>query len=154
MGPILHRAQLTKQADIGLWTFVDDTVLRSQGTEANVEKQLIDNGAMLGECLKEAGLTVSPKTTVIASSPKLAIAIAKGLQQRGIPAKAEGNFTDLGVDCNAASMRTRRKGRQRMQKAARRAHAIRRMRRMARLKVVTKGLWTTGARAQGTYGHQ
>ncbi|CAK0847722.1 unnamed protein product [Prorocentrum cordatum] len=111
MGPILHRAQLTKQADIGLWTFVDDTVLRSQGTEAKVEKQLIDNGAMLGECLKEAGLTVSPKTTVRASSPKLAIAIAKGLQQRGIPAKAEGNFTDLGVDCNAASMRTRRKGR-------------------------------------------
>eukprot|EP00959_Pyramimonas_sp_CCMP1952_P226569 4737509-Pyramimonas_sp.AAC.1 len=41
-----------------------------------------------------------------------------------------------------------------MQKAARRAHAIRKMRRMARLKVVTKGLWTTGARAQGTYGHQ
>ena len=40
LGPLLHQAQLNYQARIGLWTYVDDTAVRSQGTVAVTDRRI------------------------------------------------------------------------------------------------------------------
>eukprot|EP00959_Pyramimonas_sp_CCMP1952_P273870 5724476-Pyramimonas_sp.AAC.1 len=74
--------------------------------------------------MQGAGLDISMKTTVVASTTRLAEDIATGLRKNGVPATAKVRFTDLGVDCNAARARNRLRGGQRMQSGARRAGAI------------------------------
>eukprot|EP00959_Pyramimonas_sp_CCMP1952_P305373 6390508-Pyramimonas_sp.AAC.1 len=62
-------------------------------------------------------MTISNKTTVIGSDLKEARKTAKRLRIRGIPAKASGVATDLGLDTSAGRKRVAVKSKQRQLKA-------------------------------------
>ena len=65
LGPILQaahdRAIVPTAAPVGLWTFVDDTVVRSEGVQSTVRQQLRAVGAQLVTSLAEARPPISDK---------------------------------------------------------------------------------------------
>ena len=56
-------------------------------------------------------LTVSDKSVLLASSPKLGRSVTKRLQKRKLPVKFSLNGVDLGVDVSAGKRRTVQKSR-------------------------------------------
>ena len=154
LGPILQRAHEKYQFSIMMKTFVDDTIIRSEGTASNVETTLVQAGTSIGHDMLSAGLTISPKTVVVASSSGIANSVARALRGQGIRATSAHAATDLGADVASGRARARASARRRMVKASRRAAAIHKIRRIARLKKESQGLWKTGAMPSGTYSHQ
>ncbi|CAK0897887.1 unnamed protein product, partial [Prorocentrum cordatum] len=154
MGPMPDRAHINYGLRILLRTFVDDTVVRAEGTAHEVGSLMIDSCTSLASDFVDAGLKISPKTVVVASSSSLAARITAGLIDVGIPVTPVRHAVDLGADTTPGRSRTRTKARERFMKAKKRTSAIMRMRRHASLRGITKGLWSMGSKPQGTYTHQ
>ncbi|CAK0873647.1 unnamed protein product, partial [Prorocentrum cordatum] len=121
--PLLDAAQKRVQA-AGLWTYVDDTVGRVEGTEETVEQQMVE---LVDEFIIQAekrSLIISPKTVLVASNPKLRRRIWRRLQRRGLPGKQQSDMVDLGTDVSGMGKRTQKKARARQRKAKQRAGKI------------------------------
>eukprot|EP00959_Pyramimonas_sp_CCMP1952_P159313 3331907-Pyramimonas_sp.AAC.1 len=70
LGPLLHQAHICYQHRVMIRTFVDDAVIRVEGTASHVTDTLIEAGIFVGHKMQhEANLTRSDKTVVIASAP-------------------------------------------------------------------------------------
>eukprot|EP00959_Pyramimonas_sp_CCMP1952_P112206 2346017-Pyramimonas_sp.AAC.1 len=80
--------------------------------------------------------------------------VAKRLQQNGTPAKAKTYTKDLGLDASAGRKRVVRALKRRILAAKRRFAMIKRLRKSITLAKEAKGLWSTGALPQATYGYQ
>ncbi len=115
-----------------------------------VEAQLIGVSVGLAEELRRHGFRLSAKSAIVSHPPKLAKRVAEALLPHGIHLQTPSSAKDLGV----ATHGTRRstviiKGR--MQKAARRALAIRRL---VRVEPKARALTNTGYRPQAIWGHE
>eukprot|EP00959_Pyramimonas_sp_CCMP1952_P383076 8026881-Pyramimonas_sp.AAC.1 len=59
-------------------TFIDDTIIRAEGTARAVTDTLVQAGACVGQLMqKEAQLVASDKTVVVASSTAMSKEIAR-----------------------------------------------------------------------------
>eukprot|EP00959_Pyramimonas_sp_CCMP1952_P286510 5991063-Pyramimonas_sp.AAC.1 len=88
-----------------MWTFVDDTVARSEGTAASVLQQLTKAGAELKAALDHAELPVSDKTVVLSNNKQVRVMLERNLRRRGVPVSATTTATDLGIDMAAGTRR-------------------------------------------------
>eukprot|EP00959_Pyramimonas_sp_CCMP1952_P404591 8479354-Pyramimonas_sp.AAC.1 len=68
-----------------MWTFVDDTVARSEGTAASVLRHLTKAGAELKVALDHAELPVSDKTVVLSNNKQVREKLERNLRRRGVP---------------------------------------------------------------------
>ena len=82
VGPILQRSHAEYERQIMSRTFVDDAIVRVEGTEKNVGDILVKAGGSLCADMVEADLKVNPKTVVVASSVALALRAVNGLRER------------------------------------------------------------------------
>ena len=135
----------------GFYQHVDDITERHvSGTESGLVSLTARVGASLGKALQRHGITISPKTVVVASKPGLAKAIAGKLTQRlKVAIGFAGSAEDLGGETSAGRRRVMKTLKGRVAKGDRRSW---------RIAVITKqhtpaaGLYTTGARPQSSYG--
>eukprot|EP00959_Pyramimonas_sp_CCMP1952_P128987 2697328-Pyramimonas_sp.AAC.2 len=136
----------------GLWTFVDDTVVRCEGSVNTVSEQLVEVSTDICMGLVRQRMAISEKTTVIGSDLEQAKKATQRLLRRGIPAKATGVATDLGLDTAGGRKRVTTKGKHRQDKARERFARIVKRRRIVALKKEFKGLYNAGALPQAIYG--
>ena len=153
LGPIKAAAH-RKFEYAQLWTFVDDTVVRAEGTKKHVKATIYRTALSLKEGLDELHLTVSPKTVLLASDPVFGRELARGLRRLDVPCTPALQAVDLGIDTAVGRKRVKRRAAKRVSVAQGRLRRILRMRRQKRLAVITKALWSTAAQPQATYGHQ
>ena len=87
--------------------FVDDLAQTGRGASpASVRDKIITVATILVEKIKEKGLRISPKTTMVTSMSWLAKQIIPPLRRLGIPISCARNVRDLGLDCGGGGTRT------------------------------------------------
>ena len=118
---------------VGLQTFVDDTVLRTEGLERVAVDQMVDALKQFGKCCQEAQLTISDKSVIVASDMDAARQVVSGAGGPSLPLKAVEKAVDLGVSTTVGKRRDQSQFHKRAKTVARRLRGIYRMRRKARL---------------------
>ena len=151
--PILDRTH--RQVKVcRLWSYIDDTVSRAEGTAECVTLAVQASARVLSEGLREARLDISDKTTVLATSSQLRARISQALTRDGVPHVTDVSAVDLGCDTTVGKSRILRRAKARLDKASKRFRRIRRLRRSAKLSKISQSLWSMGALPQAVYGHQ
>jgi len=152
--PILQAAQAQAETTT-IWSYIDDTVWRSEGTKCVVTSSLSTASAALAQQCRASRLTVSPKTTLVASSTGLRKDIARRMRQHGVPGHGAHHMVDLGVDVVTGNRRSQRKAHARHKRAALRARRVQGLRRAAaRLGKLGASLHATGVQPQAVFGHE
>eukprot|EP00969_Alexandrium_andersonii_P172665 7632903-Alexandrium_andersonii.AAC.1 len=86
--------------------FVDDLAQCAIGARQQVFNAIVDSGISLAASLAELRLEISPKSTVVASCPKLRKSIVSRLAAHGFELNvAAGEGRDLGVGTTAGKVR-------------------------------------------------
>ena len=139
----------------GLWTFVDDTTARLEGSRRAVVEGLRDLSQIFEQgFVEERGLTISTKTTVLASDAELAEELRSSLATPAMPVTKALKAVDLGCGTAVGRQRACRKTAARFRAGRLRTAKIRRVRQRAALTMEAKGLWASGALPQAAYGAQ
>ncbi|CAK0817692.1 unnamed protein product, partial [Prorocentrum cordatum] len=152
--PILQAAQAKAQATT-IWSYIDDTVWRAEGTNAVVTHSLAVASAALAQQCSDSRLAISRKTTPVASSAALRKGIGRRMRQHGVPGHGAHHMVDLGVDVVTGNRRSQRKAHTRHTRAALRARRVQRLRRAAaRLGKLGASLHATGVQPQAVFGRE
>ena len=131
-------------------TFVDDVAQIAIGTFRQVAQATVDAGVLFASKVKGVKLTISKKSVVVASSPRLATIISQCISKHAnVTVRAQSTGRDLGVENNPTGRRVTGLQQARVQKAIRRTVKIARI-----AKVVRKAsaLAYTGALPQAGWG--
>ncbi|CAK0811743.1 unnamed protein product, partial [Prorocentrum cordatum] len=154
---MLHRLLDTVHREVppaGLWSYIDDTVGRAEGTKQKVIRDLEATADVMAGGLSELRLQISTKTKLVASSDDLGAELEKRLRRKGIPVEFARATVDLGSDAAAARVRASARMMMRRAQARRRQRKVMKVRRLAKLRFVTKKLWSTGVYPASVFGHQ
>ncbi|CAK0881441.1 unnamed protein product, partial [Prorocentrum cordatum] len=141
--PLLQRVSAGSPA-VGLQTFVDDTILRTDGLKRAAVDQMVVALKRFGECCQAAKLTSSDKSVIVASDMDAAQQVVGGAGGPSLPLKAVEKAVDLGVSTTAGKRRDQSQFHKRAKTVARRMCGIHRMRRKVRLGEYTKMLHKRG----------
>ncbi|CAK0892144.1 unnamed protein product, partial [Prorocentrum cordatum] len=159
LAKVFIRGVLEKAREVApqapLWTFVDDTTARCEGSRLMVKQGMKQVATQFVEgSVEERGLIISNKSKLLASDTQLGRELQAELESPALPLQLALGATDLGGDAAAGRRRCCKKRRTRLLAAGRRGSRIMRMRRSAALAKEARGLWSTGASPQATCGHQ
>ncbi|CAK0859205.1 unnamed protein product, partial [Prorocentrum cordatum] len=138
----------------GLWSYIDDIVGRAEGTKQKVIRDLEATADVMSGGLRELRLQISTKTKLVASSDDLGAELEKRLRRKGIPVEFVRATVDLGSDAAAARVRASARMMKRRAQARLRQRKVMKVRRLAKLRFVTKKLWSSGVYPASVFGHQ
>ena len=147
---VLREVHLKYMPAVTTNSWVDDIVQRVQGSWEKARAAAIVAGCCLVRGCTELGLSLSPKSKIIASSAELGRAVVDGLAQHGIAVKYARSVADLGIDRGLV-----RRGR--LKESSRRKAAMMRQQRFSHLaksrktRPVAAKLWLTGVRPSDNY---
>ena len=88
-----------------LQTYVDDIPQTHSGTEEIIVDDVVEQELHLVRLLEAEGLRVSPRGTLVASTPALARRVQSELQKVGIHLTVQDSARDVGADFAAGSRR-------------------------------------------------
>ena len=118
-------------------------------SEAAVLSRCIREGLRVAVGFVKSGLTISPKSVVVASSCTLATRIAGALTKAGQPIEASRTAEDLGISSGCGARRAVGAAKKRLARGAARA---RRVQRLTRANPKASKLYSTGVQPQQSYG--
>ena len=139
---------------VGLSTYVDDTIFRTEGKQQVAVKQMGGALQIFSEQCRQAKLVLSDKSVVVSSSNGAARQVAKEAARHGICISAAETAVDLGIATTACKRRDQTQAKKRAKKAGKRVGNIFRMRKKASLGRFARKLHRTGAQPALVYGHQ
>ncbi|CAK0820802.1 unnamed protein product [Prorocentrum cordatum] len=90
---------------IGLWNFVDDAVVHSEGIVASVRTQMVALAGQLVQSFAEQWLPISDKTTLVSNSGSLGRGLESDLKATSLPISRTAFAVDLGWDTTAGARR-------------------------------------------------
>eukprot|EP00959_Pyramimonas_sp_CCMP1952_P045513 950980-Pyramimonas_sp.AAC.1 len=93
----------------GLWTFIDDTVCRTESARTTVIGDMKSAAQSIAQLFKDNRLTISDKTKLVASDDALGSSLVTSLKSMGIPVTLTPSAVDLGVDAAGDRRRARPK---------------------------------------------
>ena len=109
-------------------TFVDDVAQTAIGSYKQVAQATVDAGILFVSKVRGVKLTLSKKSVVVASSPKLATIISKCISKHAkVAIRVQSTGRDLGIENNPTGKRVTGLQQARIQKAIRRSAKIARI---------------------------
>ena len=131
--------------------WVDDLVQRVIGPVSRIQHHLERAGLFVLRGLREAGFTVSPKTTLVTTDRSLSTRLMQKYRVSGFPVHSAMSAADLGIDRGFAARRRIPKHTRRWKGALFRARKICRLARNLTSSRTTRMLAVTGMLPSATY---
>ena len=131
--------------------WVDDLVQRMFGPVARIQHHLGEAGLFVLNGLREAGFTISPKTTLVTTDRGLSAQLVQRFRTAGFPVHSALTAADLGIDRGFATRRRTPKHTKRWKNAWLRAKKIPRLARNLTSARTTRMLAVTGMLPSATY---
>ena len=131
--------------------WVDDLVQRMFGPVSRIQHHLGEAGLFVLKGLREAGFTISPKTTLVTTDRGLPTRLVQKYRTSGFPVHSALSAADLGIDRGFAARRRIPKHTKRGKNAWLRARKISRIARNLTSTRITRMLAVTGMLSSATY---
>jgi hypothetical protein len=147
---VAHRRYPVEHYFVDSW--VDDLSSVIQGTTQMCKDIAVETGVQLAGAAKQLGLVISEKSKVIFNRPGVAKQVALRLQEEGVPVTAAMLTKDLGIGTGACSSR-RHTGVMKTRRCSMTTR-LNRIRILVKQDRKCRHLVWTGAKPQGTWGHQ
>ena len=149
----VHRNYLPSQvSQVKVESWVDDLAEIVSGTTDQCIEAAVSVGRIIGEEVRKLRLKIAPKSKVVFNRTGVANAVVEGLAAAGVQVTSTDFTKDLGIGTVACgTRRSTRTSAERLKKMKRRLGKIKTLVRQDRR---CRRLILTGAKPQGTWGHQ